>query len=71
MNNQTLKITGPSKLKGCEVKATDLRAGASLVLAGLIAEGITNIDEIKYILRGYENIVEKLANVGAKIKIVE
>lgn len=69
LNNQTAYITGPSKLTGQEVVATDLRAGASLVLAGLIADGTTSITEIDHILRGYENIVEKLTSVGAKIKI--
>ena len=69
--NQTIYIYGPSKLKGCSVKATDLRAGAALVLAGLIAKGKTQIDDIPHILRGYENIVEKLSSVGAKIEIVE
>lgn len=64
-------IVGPTKLKGSEVMATDLRAGASLVIAGLIAEGITIIDNADYILRGYEGIVEKLTKVGAKIKLEE
>ena len=64
-------ITGPTPLKGCEVTASDLRAGASLVLAGLIAEGKTTIDQADHILRGYENINIKLSKVGAKIKIEE
>lgn len=64
-------IMGPTKLKGKEVSATDLRAGASLVIAGLIAEGTTTIENAGYILRGYEGIVEKLTNVGAKIKLEE
>jgi UDP-N-acetylglucosamine 1-carboxyvinyltransferase len=63
-------IEGPTTLKGCEVVATDLRAGACLVLAGLAAEGITTIDNIEHILRGYENIIEKLTTLGAKIEIV-
>ena len=67
----TAIIIGPRKLKGCEVVATDLRGGACMVLAGLIAEGTTTILEADHILRGYENIVEKLTNVGAKIKIEE
>lgn len=66
-----LEVIGPTKLKGADVVASDLRAGACLVLAGLIADGITIIDKIDYILRGYESIVEKLSNVGAKIKIIE
>jgi len=64
-------ITGPTKLVGCEVTATDLRAGASLLVAALISEGETTIKEINHILRGYEEIVEKLTNVGAKIEIEE
>jgi UDP-N-acetylglucosamine 1-carboxyvinyltransferase len=64
-------INGPSKLKGCEINATDLRGGAALVLAGLIADGITTINDADYILRGYEKIIEKLSNVGAKIKIID
>lgn len=64
-------ILGATKLKGMEVEATDLRAGASLLLAGLKAEGKTVIKNIEYILRGYEEIIEKLTNVGAKIEIKE
>ncbi len=64
-------IIGPRKLKGCEVVATDLRGGACMVIAGLIAEGTTTILDADHILRGYENIVEKLSNIGAKIKIEE
>lgn len=69
INNKTIEIKGPSKLKGCEVVATDLRAGACLVLAALIAQGQTTILEVEHILRGYENIVQKLSNVGAKITL--
>ncbi|MEG0137406.1 MAG: UDP-N-acetylglucosamine 1-carboxyvinyltransferase [Bacilli bacterium] len=64
-------ITGPSSLKGKVVKATDLRAGACLILAGLRAEGTTIVTDIEHVLRGYENIIEKLSNVGAKIQIEE
>lgn len=71
LTNSKAVIMGPTPLKGKKVKATDLRAGASLVIAGLIAEGKTTIDDADYILRGYENIVEKLTNVGAKISIEE
>ena len=70
-NNCTAIFKGRSKLIGTEVIATDLRAGAAMVIAGLIAEGTTTIIEIDHILRGYENIVEKLENVGANIKIIE
>ena len=66
-----LEIKGPRKLKGTNVIATDLRGGASLLIAALIAEGTTTIDSCEYILRGYSNITTKLSNVGAKIKITE
>lgn len=62
---------GPNELVGCEVSATDLRAGAALVIAGLIAKGTTTIHNVEHILRGYEGIVDKLKSVGAKIKIEE
>ena len=65
------KIKGPTKLQGTSVTATDLRAGASLLIAALVANGETTINEINHILRGYEEIVEKLTNVGAKIEIEE
>ena len=71
VNDRTAIIVGKSKLKGTEVTATDLRAGAAMVIAGLVAEGTTKVNEIEHILRGYENIVEKLTNVGADIKIIE
>lgn len=63
-------VEGVEKLKGALVKATDLRAGAALVIAGLAAEGKTTIEEIQHIKRGYEDIVEKLQNLGANIKVV-
>ena len=62
-------IRGVRKIYGANVKATDLRGGAALVLAGLIAKGTTQIDNIDYILRGYENIDEKLRKLGANIKV--
>ena len=71
IDNKMLLINGPTELIGKEVEATDLRAGACLVLAGLIAQGTTKITNIKYILRGYENIIEKLTNVGAHISLIE
>jgi UDP-N-acetylglucosamine 1-carboxyvinyltransferase len=61
-------VTGVEKLKSSPVSATDLRAGAALVIAGLIAEGRTEIDNINYIDRGYEDIVEKFSLLGADIK---
>lgn len=71
VNGRNAQILGPNKLKGLEVEATDLRAGASLLLAALKAEGKTVIKNVEYILRGYEEIIEKLTNVGAKIEIKE
>lgn len=68
--NHKAVIKGATKLKGTEVSATDLRGGASLLVAGLIASGITTIDNISYILRGYDKIIEKLTEVGAKIEII-
>ena len=71
-NGNTNSITiGPTPLYGCEVEATDLRGGAAMVLAGLIAEGTTNITSIEHILRGYDSIITKLKNVGADIKTEE
>lgn len=69
LSNSKAVIVGPTKLHGKKVKATDLRAGASLVIAGLVADGKTTIENADYILRGYEGIVDKLTNVGAKIKL--
>ena len=66
-----LEVIGPKKLKGTNVIATDLRGGASLLIAGLIAEGLTEIDNCDVILRGYGNLVKKLSNVGAKLEITE
>ena len=71
VKNQTATIIGPTKLTGTSVVATDLRAGAAMVAAGLLAEGNTTIANVEHILRGYEQIVEKLTNVGAKIHIKE
>ena len=64
-------IKGKTQLKGRKVKATDLRAGASVMVAGLIATGKTEISNIEHLLRGYERIVDKLNNVGANIKLVD
>ena len=71
VKNQTATILGPHKLVGTEVVATDLRAGAAMVAAALLAEGKTTITNVEHILRGYEHIVEKLTEVGAKIEIKE
>lgn len=64
-------IDGPCKLTGCDVRATDLRAGAAMILAGLVAEGTTHIGDLHHIDRGYENIVAKLKNLGADIERVD
>ena len=69
-DNRKAVIKGKTPLKGTAVTATDLRGGASLLIAGLIAEGTTTIDNISYILRGYDKIIEKLTKVGAKIAII-
>lgn len=66
-----LEIKGPRKLHGTNVIATDLRGGASLLIAALIAEGTTEIENSDVILRGYSDVIKKLENVGAKIKITE
>ena len=63
-------IEGVGKLTGAPVSACDLRAGAAMVIAGLAAEGITEVDSIHHIERGYENLVEKLIGVGADIRLI-
>ena len=68
LKGNTAVIEGIKKLKGAPVMATDLRASASLVLAGLVAEGATTIDRIYHIDRGYERIEEKLKMLGADIE---
>ena len=71
VDGDTLTIEGVDKLHGNVVYATDLRAGACLFLAGLKADGTTTIEHVEYVLRGYENIIEKLTQVGAKIELKE
>lgn len=71
IKSQTAYIKGKTPLYGNDVEASDLRAGASLIIAGLLAEGTTEIKNIEHILRGYENIIEKLRNVGAEITLIE
>lgn len=70
IDNEVAIVKGKTNLYGKDVVATDLRGGASMLICGLIAEGITTVDNIHYILRGYDNIVEKLSNVGAKIELI-
>lgn len=69
-DNHKATIKGITKLKPANVNATDLRGGASLLVAALVAPGTTTIDNISYILRGYDKIEEKLTKVGAKIEII-
>ena len=64
-------VRGNSRLRGCDVMATDLRAGAALVLAGFVAEGKTEVSEIFHIERGYEGFVDKCKKIGGKISRVE
>ncbi|OTN86389.1 UDP-N-acetylglucosamine 1-carboxyvinyltransferase 1 [Enterococcus sp. 7E2_DIV0204] len=64
-------INGPTQLHGAEVVASDLRAGACLVIAGLMATGTTTIYNVEYILRGYDHIIEKLTALGADIQMIE
>ena len=71
VNGDTALITGVEKLNGAPVEADDLRAGAALVLAGLAAEGTTEISEIYHVERGYEKFIEKFAGLGAKIEKIE
>lgn len=70
VDGRTAVIEGVKELDGAPVKATDLRAGAALVIAGLAAKGTTVIDEIRHIERGYEEIIEKFQALGANIKKV-
>ena len=67
---ETDNIQGVEQLKGAPVKADDLRAGAAMVIAGMCAAGTTVVEDIHFIERGYENIVEKLAAVGADIQFI-
>ena len=71
INGKTAIVTGKDKLKGAVVRAHDLRAGAALVIAGLAAEGTTEVENIHFIERGYERIVEKLTALGADIQRVD
>ena len=69
--NDHIIYEGPNQLTGSSVKATDLRAGAALVIAGLMASGKTEITNVEYILRGYSDIIHKLTQLGADIQLVE
>jgi UDP-N-acetylglucosamine 1-carboxyvinyltransferase len=71
VNGKAVIIQGVDKLKGASVMATDLRAGAALVIAGLAADGTTEIGDVHYIERGYEDFPEKLRKLGALIDRVD
>ena len=71
VSGKTATVTGVEKLTGATVKANDLRAGAALVIAGLCAEGSTTVENIHFVERGYEHLIEKLTALGASIKRVE
>jgi UDP-N-acetylglucosamine 1-carboxyvinyltransferase len=68
LEGNTAIIKGVEKMSGAPIMATDLRASACLVLAGLVAQGDTTVDRVYHIDRGYENIEEKLGTLGAKIR---
>ncbi|UOQ94947.1 UDP-N-acetylglucosamine 1-carboxyvinyltransferase [Halobacillus shinanisalinarum] len=70
IEGRSVIVEGPSALQGAEVQATDLRAGAALILAGLVAEGYTRVTELKHLDRGYVDFTEKLAQLGADIERV-
>jgi len=70
INGKIATIIGPTKLMGADVMATDLRASSALVLAGLIAEGETKVHRIYHLFRGYEKLIEKFTNLGAKMELL-
>ena len=69
IEGKTAIIKGVRKLYGANVKATDLRGGAAIVMAAIVAKGITKIDNIEYVLRGYERFNEKLQKLGVDIEV--
>jgi len=71
VNTKVAMIEGVEKLHGCEVKACDLRAGAAMVIAGLVADGTTTVEDVQYIERGYECMIDKLRGLGADIRRIE
>lgn len=71
VDGDIIRVEGPSELSGAPVKASDLRAGASLVIAGLMADGETEITGVENILRGYTDIVGKLRALGADIEMFD
>ena len=71
INDRVAKLTGIAHYHGAEVTATDLRAGAALVIAGLMADGVTESYNIKYIDRGYEDVEFKFRALGADIERIK
>ena len=71
IDGRSAVVNGVDSLRGADVVATDLRAGAALILCGLIADGITNVGEIYHIQRGYVDIDKKLRSIGGDVEIVE
>jgi UDP-N-acetylglucosamine 1-carboxyvinyltransferase len=71
ISGKTATVKGVEKLRGAAVEAHDLRAGAALVIAGLCAEGTTIVDNIHFIERGYEKLIEKMTALGATIRRME
>ena len=71
VEGNTAIITGMPKLSGASVVASDLRAGAALVIAALAADGVSVIDDIKYVKRGYEDFDAKIRNLGGEIEVIE
>jgi len=71
LQGQAIAVEGVEELRGTEVAATDIRAGAALVLAGVAARGVTRIRGVEHLRRGYENMEEKLARLGAKVWVEE
>ena len=71
MDGKIAIIEGVEKLTGAPMEACDLRAGAGMIIAGLAAQGISEISNVKHIERGYEDIIGKLAGIGADIRVVE
>jgi UDP-N-acetylglucosamine 1-carboxyvinyltransferase len=70
IQGNTVVVTGVPRLSGAEVHASDLRAGAALILMGLAAEGVTTVCELKHVWRGYEHIMEKFGSLGADIALL-
>lgn len=71
ISNKTAIVTGTEKLHGTVVRAHDLRAGAALVIAGLAADGVTTVEDVHFIERGYERMIEKMTALGADIRRIE